>query len=67
MDNEMYVVVCMFQGLIDDVNVFTDEKKAEKRFEEYTEVSWKDYENDTDILNNTNEEQTNIYKVQIKY
>lgn len=65
MSKKVYALVCMYQGLIDDIEVFTDEKAAEKRFEEYTGVSWVDYQNDNEILNEKNEEQTNIYVTDI--
>jgi hypothetical protein len=66
MNNKVYVLVCMFQGLIDDVKVFANKEESEESFEQYTGVSWPDYEDNTEILTNKDEEQTNIYVTKLK-
>jgi hypothetical protein len=65
MSKKVYVVVYMYQGLIDGVDVCTSEREAEDRFERYTGVSWADYQEDNEILCGKNEEQTNIYVTDI--
>jgi len=37
---KVFVLICMFQDLIDEVYVFQDKKKAEEAFEKYTDQKY---------------------------
>lgn len=41
--NQKYVLVKMYEDLIDDVQLFKKEESAELAFEQYTGVSFEDY------------------------
>ena len=62
----VFTVVLMYQGYIDGVISTLDEQESEILFEQYTGVSWNDFNSNTDILSGTNVDGTNIFVNEVR-
>jgi len=63
---EAFVLVCMCGGIVDEVNVYSDKKAAEKAWSTYTGIAFSKFEKDDGILTDTKCEGSNIYVTKIE-
>jgi len=62
---KLYVLVKMFNGVIDDVQIFKDRKEAEAEFKEYTGYPIKEFYRENGIYDIAKENGTDIFEIDV--
>ena len=62
----VYIFVGMFQGIVDEVETYWNEKDAEAKWSDYTGAVYSEFEDDDDLLGGTKYEGSTIYISDLK-
>ena len=62
---KVYVLVKMFNGIIDDVQIFKDRREAEAEFKEYIGCPIEEFYGENEIYDIAKENGTDIFEVDI--
>ena len=63
---KVYVAALMFDGIIDALVGFKSLESAIKEWEKYTELKWVNFRKKPSLLEQTHEEGSNIYELDIE-